>query len=74
MFTFSKTFVHLKGVQTHTGQPGGGLVKDSGIEVCIVFSSFHWVRRESCRRLGHHHQDIPMYKHVQNVQGLQQLR
>ncbi|KAK7113310.1 uncharacterized protein [Littorina saxatilis] len=47
---------------------------DSGVEVSVVFSSFHWIRRLSCRHQGHRHRLVPIYSHEQNIEGLQKLR
>ncbi|KAK7113311.1 uncharacterized protein [Littorina saxatilis] len=47
---------------------------DSGVEVSVVFSSFHWIRRLSCRHQGHWHRLVPIYSHEQNIEGLQKLR
>ncbi|XP_070187729.1 uncharacterized protein [Littorina saxatilis] len=51
-----------------------GLKKESDVEVSIAFSSFHWVRRTSCRDEGHRHPHVDINKHQQNTRGLRALR
>ncbi|XP_076449934.1 uncharacterized protein LOC143286187 isoform X3 [Babylonia areolata] len=52
----------------------GDVRQNSTVRVVIVFSSFHWLKRESCRLLGHNHAPVLDYTHQQNRGGLLRLR
>lgn len=50
------------------------LERNSEVQITIAFSSFHWLRRLSCRHEEHRHQFIPKEVHQENREGLRNLR
>nr|KAG5702759.1 hypothetical protein BaRGS_003633 [Batillaria attramentaria] len=52
----------------------GDIIRDSGITVTIVFSSFHRIRRRSCQWQHHLHVNtIPLEHHTLNRDGLKKM-